>query len=114
MRTSPYKDTIISILKSSHLLSLQEVHERLPQADFSTIFRNLEQLCRDGVAQKVMVSKDTVLYEAVGTRAAHDHFVCTNCGEIASVVLPKKNLSLPSGSVVTDVMIRGVCGVCNE
>ncbi len=109
MRTNVYKEKILDLLKKSHLLSIPAIQEKIPKADFSTIFRNLQNLCTAGVVRKVTISKDSILYEMAEPNHRHDHFVCTDCGTIESIHLPKKIISK---GTVDDVLVRGTCGDC--
>ncbi len=111
MRTNVYREKVLGALKGTHLLSITEIQARIPKSDFSTIFRNLEQLCSVGTVRKVTISKDTILYELAEPRHRHDHFVCTDCGAIESIHLPKR--IVPRGTVA-DVLVRGTCGDCTK
>lgn len=111
MRTNVYQEKILAVLQKSHLLSIPAIQARIAKANFSTIFRNLEQLCTAGKVRKVTISKDTILYELAEPRRRHDHFVCTDCGAIESIHLPKR--ILPRGTVA-DVLVRGTCGDCTK
>lgn len=111
MRTNIYKTEIMNVLKKAHLLSIAAIHAKIAKADFSTIFRNVEQLCKEGLLRKVTISKDVVLYERAETTHRHDHFICNDCGTIASVQLPK-NIGLKGKGLVHDVLIRGICTKC--
>lgn len=105
-----YKEKIISVLKKAHLVSIADIQKSVPVADFSTVFRNMEQLHENGLVRKVVVSKDTVLYELVETSGHHDHFVCNGCGAVESVQVPKVKLS--GKAIATDILVRGVCNDC--
>lgn len=109
MRTNVYKEKILAVLKKSHLLSIPAIQTKLAKADFSTVFRNLEQLCMVGLVRKVVISKDSILYEISEASHRHDHFVCTGCGTIESIHLPKK---IVSSGTVDDVLVRGTCNDC--
>ncbi len=109
MRLNVYKEKKLAVLKMSHLLSITAIQKKLSKADFSTVFRNLEQLCTAGAVRKVIISKDTILYEVAETAHRHDHFVCTDCGTIESIHLPKK---IVSNRTVNDILVRGTCSDC--
>jgi len=108
MRTSAYKEKILSVLSKKHLLSVAEI-QKLVGADFSTVFRNLESLVKEGKIKKIVISKDCVMYEK-STDYSHDHFVCDDCGKIESLEISHKNLKV-SGSV-KDILVRGTCALC--
>jgi Fe2+ or Zn2+ uptake regulation protein len=110
MRSSVYKEKILAVLGKTHLISITDIQKKVPGVDFSTVFRNVEQLCADGLVRKVVISKDSVLYEVIGKTDSHDHFVCNDCGTIESVKAPK--IALAGNAVATDILIRGTCTNC--
>lgn len=109
MRTNVYKNKVLEAFKGAHLLSIADIKYKIPKADFSTIFRNIEQLCIEGLIRRVTISKDVVLYEISEKNHRHDHFVCTDCGTIEAIHLPKKIISKRS---IDEVLVRGVCEDC--
>lgn len=109
MRTNVYKEKILALLQKSHLLSIPAIQAKIAKADFSTIFRNLEQLSVEGLVRKVIISKDTTLYETAEIGHRHDHFVCDDCGTIESIHISNKIIS---NGTVTDVLVRGTCTDC--
>ncbi len=110
MRTNIYKEQILSLLKKKHLLTIAEIHKVIPDADYSTIFRNVEQLLGDKEIKKVMIDNKSVAYES--SKDSHDHFICNDCGGVESIHLPiRKQLKSRS---VTDITIRGTCDGCTK
>ncbi len=112
MKTSPYRDSIIKLFEKSHTLSIADVQKKIPKADFSTLFRNIESLTKEGKLKKIIVDKDVTVYERNDKAHAHDHFICIECGEVDEIhvsgtVLKGKKVK------VQDVVVRGVCGDCN-
>ena len=114
MKTSPYKELILSQFKKAHVLSIADVHKAIPKADFSTIFRNVEQLLQAGILMRIVVDADTTVYELVGKGHQHDHFVCVNCGRVDEVHVRKEDIKMVGKSKVLDVVIRGICGPCDS
>ncbi|MCA9352844.1 transcriptional repressor [Patescibacteria group bacterium] len=111
MRTNIYKNKIVALLKNNHLLSIADIHTKIKGADYSTIYRNVEQLVAAGTIKRVVLGKDTVMYEMANEHDQHDHFVCTNCGLVDEV--EQLSRPLPIGKyVITDVLFRGVCHKC--
>lgn len=110
MRTSLYKSKIIALLEKRHLLTINEIHQAIPEANFSTIFRNVEQLSAAGDIKAVQIDNKQVAYESA--KHHHDHFICTDCGDVEEIHFPlpkalaKKNVS--------DVTVRGTCGSCSH
>jgi len=110
MRTNVYKEKILNLLKKKHLLTIAEIHKAIPDADYSTIFRNVEQLLGDKEIKKVMIDNKSVAYES--SKDSHDHFICNDCGEVESIHLPiRKQLKSRS---ITDITIRGICNGCTK
>lgn len=97
------------MLSKKHLLSVAEIQAQVG-GDFSTVFRNLEILVKEGVIKKVVISKDSVMYEKVSAHP-HDHFVCDDCGIVEEIKINRKNIK--SKALIKDVLVRGVCGQCN-
>jgi Fe2+ or Zn2+ uptake regulation protein len=110
MRTSAYKQRILTLFSEKHLLSMTDIHAAIPEADFSTVFRNVESLVAEGTVRTVLVNKDTLLYEL--TTHAHDHFFCTSCFKIEAVHSNYAALGIVHGSKVQTVTIQGICVQC--
>ncbi len=56
----------------------QAVHERAPDVNISTIYRNLEDLQRLGVIVHAHLGHGPATYQLAST--AHAHFICEECG----------------------------------
>ena len=112
MRTSTYKQPIIDVLKKKHLLSISDIHQALDGADYSTVYRNIEQLVAAGDLRKVVLNKDTVMYELYDAHEKHDHFVCTDCGSVDAIKVCSHTSASLGNRIVTDTLIRGVCESC--
>ena len=108
MRTPKYKKEILRFFDAHHLLSLADLEKMLPEADYSTVFRNVKYLTESGTLKKITVEKNRVLYELAGHK--HDHFVCDGCESVEAVHLPRpKNTKF----IITEVIARGACAECN-
>ncbi|MES2985575.1 MAG: transcriptional repressor [Patescibacteria group bacterium] len=112
MKVSVYKDKIIQVLKKNHLLSIADIHAKIPESNFSTIFRNIEILKTEGLVKQVVANKDTILYELIQAGHEHDHFICTDCGDVQSIQIDKKALHLKGKTKVTDTVVHGFCTKC--
>lgn len=110
MRTNIYKNKIVTLLERAHLLSIAQITEQITEADFSTIFRNIEQLRAEGIVRKIVVSKEITWYELI-KKNNHDHFICNTCGTVESVHFTKPS-TLQNRTVITDVVARGICNNC--
>jgi len=111
MRTNVYKEQILNLLQERHLLTISDIHKSIPNADYSTVFRNVEQLLKDKAIKRVLIDSKSVAYES--SKESHDHFICNDCGKIESlhIQVPKKALNSKS---VSDITIRGSCEQCNK
>jgi Fe2+ or Zn2+ uptake regulation protein len=111
MRTNIYKQKILSVLHKGHLLSIADIHKAIPEADYSTIFRNIEQLLGTNEIKKVMIDTKSIAYES-GDHG-HDHFICNDCGLVESIHLPQTKNVLRH-KTVTDITVRGLCTECTK
>ncbi len=108
MRSSEYKQIISNILEKHHLLNLAEIHTYIPDAHFTSIYRNVEALCKDGILKKIVINKNNVRYELASH--GHGHFVCNDCHSIEEVHVPE---AIKRGhSQISDMLIRGLCDNC--
>lgn len=115
MRKNKYREKIIKILKSNHLLSVSDVHKSLKDADYSTIYRNLKSMTAEGEITRVILDKDSVKYELKDLNNLHDHFMCNNCGEIEEIHLSQKKIvSFLPGCEIKNLLVRGFCKKCNK
>ena len=109
MRTNIYKEKIVSLLRKKHLLTIAEIHKSIPEADYSTIFRNVEHLLAGKVIKKVMIDNKSVAYESA--EDSHDHFICNDCGTIESIHIPHNSIK---GRKIDDITVRGSCNKCTD
>lgn len=109
MRTNTYKEKILAILKKKHLLTIAEIHKAIPDVDYSTVFRNIEQLLSDKIIKRVMVDNKSIAYESANE--SHDHFICNDCGAVESIHIPHKSIN---GHKVEDITARGSCDECSK
>jgi len=107
MRTNIYKEKILKLLQKRHLLTIAEIHKAIPEADYSTIFRNVESLLVGKKIKKVMIRNKSIAYESAGDN--HDHFICNDCGIVESIHISHKSIK---GRKVDDITVRGSCGKC--
>lgn len=107
MRSNQTKEKILALLAKKHLLSMSDIQAEFSGVDFSTIFRNIEQLEKEGKVKAILIDNKITRYEL--SHEQHAHFICNNCGKIDSV---HEEIRLPKKLKVTDVTLRGVCGNC--
>ncbi len=89
-------------------MSLKELEQLVPKADHSTLFRNVKVLVDEGLVKQIVAGKNRVLYE--GADHKHDHLVCSDCGGVEAVHLPRpKNIDFE----VQELVARGACADCS-
>jgi Fe2+ or Zn2+ uptake regulation protein len=111
MRNSLHKNKILSILKKDHLLTISEIHKKIPEVDYSTVFRNIEQLLEEGAIKKVLINKKITGYEKLDDN--HYHFVCNKCGKVEPI-REKITNSKFKDKEITDIIVRGNCHSCKK
>ena len=109
MRTNTTKEKILTLLEQNHLLGLEAMQEAITDVDFSTVYRNIQQLVQAGVVKKVVLDSKVAVYELASHH--HDHFVCEKCERVEVVDVPVTSLV---GKQVIDVVVRGRCESCVE
>lgn len=88
-RPSPVTDAVKAILagEDRHAWGLDELHEavrgRIPGADFSTVFRAMHALEREGIVDQVDLGDGKARFET--RRDHHEHIRCTVCGLVSAV-----------------------------
>lgn len=82
--------------------------------DYSTVYRNIEQLVSDKEIKKIVLDKDNIVYEINKKSDHHDHFLCTECGVVEEVRVSPKKLSLSTSYKISDFLVRGLCKGCNQ
>ena len=111
MMTNIYKKQILELLQKRHLLTISEINNIIPDADYSTVFRNIEQLLKDNEIKKVMINNKLTAYESI--KDNHDHFICNGCGGVESISLLISQRDL-NNKTVSDITVRGACAKCKE
>jgi len=106
MNKNIYKDKILALLCKKHLLSISEIHKNIPEADYSTIFRNLEKLVKEKKIKKILINKDITSYENISHD--HYHFVCDKCKKVEEI---KEKINIKDKEIL-DVVIHGHCKKC--
>lgn len=114
MRTNVYKNKILKLFEEHHLLSIAKVHEQIVDVDYSTVYRNIEQLVSSNQLRMVVFDKGKILYELNRGEDNHDHFLCLNCGGIEDIHISPESLPLSSYHKISDLVIKGICKNCNQ
>ena len=124
-RPSPVSDQVKSLFAADdrHLWSIDELHgavvTQLGAADYSTVFRAVSGLERDGVIHRIDLGDGKVHYELA--EGHHEHIRCDACGRVVEVpgcVLEDASVAVTksTGFKVTShqLLFSGVCPDCES
>lgn len=122
-RPSPVSDQVRTLFgtESKHLWSIDELHaavvESIGAADYSTVFRAVSGMEKEGFVQRIDLGDGKVHYEL--SEDHHEHIRCESCGRVVEVpgcVLEDAAASVKSstGFVVTShqLLFTGLCPTC--
>ncbi len=122
-RPSPVSDEVKSLFSAEHrhLWSIDELHAavvaQLGAADYSTVFRAVTGLEKDGAIHRIDLGDGKVHYELAEEH--HEHIRCDSCGRVVEVpgcVLEDASAAVTSstGFKVTShqLLFSGVCPDC--
>jgi Fur family transcriptional regulator, ferric uptake regulator len=118
-RITPARQTVLQILKATHLaLTHHEIEQQAKakgvQFDRVTLYRALEWLVTKALANKV-AAEDRIWRFSAARDGSQDqaYFHCTTCGEVTCLESASSSAPvLPAGFRVrrSEVMLRGECG----
>jgi Fe2+ or Zn2+ uptake regulation protein len=122
-RPSPVTDAVRDVFEghAQHAWSIDQLHEAvrgvLGGADYSTVFRAVATMERDGLIRRIDLGDGKGYYEAAVDH--HEHVRCESCGRVAEVpgcVLEDATIGVQTstGFVVTShrLVFTGLCPVC--
>ena len=121
LRATPARLAVLSILDASDTaLSHADLVERLTQGpwDPATLYRNLVELVRTGLARRVDIGDHIWRFESKREHDAghHPHFTCTECGNTQCLPDLLLQPSEPAPRAIqrqqVEVQIKGVCDDC--
>ena len=113
-----------NLVKLGHLEALgQRVKEELasvPGLSLATVYRNLSQLCEQGLAVRVGTVNGQERYD--GRTRPHAHFICNRCGRVADLppLTPGEDwverLGVQYGFTAErcEFIVRGLCEGCED
>ncbi len=121
MRNSKQRDAVLDVLKACRDhptadIIYSRVREKIPNISLGTVYRNLGQLCSEGMIIAIGIGEDRVHYD--GNPLEHVHFYCKSCGGIfdfdydsgISNMLAQKGCEIHSCKIVYD----GICENCRD
>ena len=124
-RPSPVTDAVRDVFdgQARHAWSIDQLHEAvrgaLGGADYSTVFRAVATMEREGVIRRIDLGDGKAYYEAGDDH--HEHVRCEACGRVAEVpgcVLQDATSGVQSstGFLVTShhLVFSGLCPKCSR
>lgn len=126
MRASSVDQIILETLSTehAHLTSLQvfeEIRERLPAVNQSTVYRALERLANCGKVSISDMGTGSAVYELLADGVHHHHFVCQKCGLVTTLGHEEvgrffEDLDQKNKFQITTkhLILFGVCENCQE
>jgi len=93
-RSTRQRREILEILRATdkHPTALElhaVVRKRLPRVSLGTVYRNLEVLCEDGLARKLVLAGSDTRYD--GLTHDHVHVRCTGCGALRDLPAARRD-----------------------
>jgi len=124
--TRPRAAIIAILAKALGPLTVPEIHAQAQDEDtgakigIATVYRTLNLLVENKMAQAVMLPTGETRYEAAGHKGHHDHFQCVNCTRVYDI--DTCLLGLPSGVVIPggyrvqghELTLTGLCPACDK
>ena len=113
MKVNLYKKKVLEILQNNHLLSIGDIHQKMKKINYSTVYRNIQQLLDDKKIKKIVFSKSKIMYEVICIKNNHDHFICSKCEKIEELNISAKKIPLPQEYTLSDIVVKGICKKCH-
>jgi len=126
-RNTRPRAAIAGILESARgPLTVAEIHAHAQKAEpsatigIATVYRTLNLLVENKMAQTVMLPSGETRYEAAGHKGHHDHFQCVQCESVFDI--DTCQLKLPTNVVIAggfrvqghELTLTGLCPECDE
>jgi Fur family ferric uptake transcriptional regulator len=126
-RNTRPRAAIVGILESARgPLTVAEIHAHAQKAEpsatigIATVYRTLNLLVENKLAQIVMLPSGETRYEAAGHKGHHDHFQCVKCESVFDI--DTCQLKLPTDVVIAggfrvqghELTLTGLCPECDE
>jgi Fe2+ or Zn2+ uptake regulation protein len=125
LRLTPQREVLLRVLSAAigHPTAdemVQRVRKVLPTVSHATVYRNLQELVREGLIRTLEVAGTAVQFEV--NPDDHHHFVCRRCGHVWDVYLSRLDVRIDrqrtglGGFHVDhrDVQLHGVCAACRD
>ena len=91
----------------------EEAKKVLPEIGIATVYRNLRELVKHGMAKVVLTLDNKEHFDA--DMSQHPHFICKSCGCVLDVATKGQTDIAQEGFVVDscDTTFFGTCPACN-
>jgi Fe2+ or Zn2+ uptake regulation protein len=123
LRLTPQREVLLRALSETmgHPTAddmVQRVRKVLPTVSHATVYRNLQELVREGLIGTLEVAGTAVQFEI--NPDDHHHFVCRKCGHVWDVYLSGLDVRINRRRTAVDgfqvdrrdVQLHGVCADC--
>tara|TARA_B100000508_G_scaffold77777_1_gene60453 strand:- start:808 stop:1242 length:435 start_codon:yes stop_codon:yes gene_type:complete len=107
------RQQILDVLKQyNDTLSAADIHNKLPDIDLVTIYRNLELFTKEKLVKQFHLDSKEAIYEY--QHEPHHHAICNDCHKVIHFMAPddriKKLLGIKEFYVdEVEVIVRGNC-----
>lgn len=91
LRNTKERCAILKCLSQPRAWTAAELHALMPEADLSTIYRNLTALSEKEILQPLKISGNETHYELAGKRH-HAHSICPHCKKVSCIPCPVSNV----------------------
>ncbi len=121
-RTTRQRETILQIVRRAHSHpDAEEVYRlarrKLPAISLGTVYRNLKLLAESGEIREVQFLGGPARFD--GMLAAHEHFCCTECGQIQDLEATLSDADLTKMNRTIRGIVKeykldyfGICSAC--
>ena len=108
MKKHFYKNEIAKYCLHQHLTVdeiFEYINKKYPQAGRSTVYRNVEELVKEGRLKKIAGAGQKFVFE--GKVEAHAHLICRKTNKIKDIPFPKDSIkNIPENFKVEDLDIN--------
>ena len=122
--SQPQRELVAHIFARHKHFDTNELLDDLKEAgrgvSRATVYRTLKLLVDAGLLRRIEVGARTIFDHDYGY-PAHDHFVCTECGNMIEFQHPQLDSVLQEAAAEEgfqaegrSLVIRGICGDCNR
>ena len=125
VRQSKKRDAMLALLRATRRHpSADQIYQQLkpdyPDLSLATVYRNLGQLCSQGLVRRVGTVNGQERYD--GETSPHSHFICNRCGCVMDLprLSPEEGLVERLGvqygftAENCEFIVRGLCGDCTD